>query len=89
MTISAAKRLRVYKKSDYRCVRCGKAKDLTIDHIIPRALGGSDHEDNLQAMCAKCNSKKGASAQIPSKRVARRRWFAALESEQQRRKESK
>jgi hypothetical protein len=32
---------------------------LTVDHIIPRSLGGSDDLDNLQPMCAGCNFKKG------------------------------
>lgn len=32
---------------------------LTVDHIIPKSLGGSDELDNLQPMCAGCNFKKG------------------------------
>lgn len=32
---------------------------LTVDHIIPRSLGGSEELDNLQPMCADCNFKKG------------------------------
>jgi hypothetical protein len=32
---------------------------LTVDHIIPKSLGGSDDLDNLQPMCAGCNFKKG------------------------------
>jgi len=32
---------------------------MTKDHIIPRALGGSDDPENLQVMCQRCNLKKG------------------------------
>ena len=31
---------------------------MTKDHIQPKAKGGSDHIDNLQTMCTKCNGKK-------------------------------
>lgn len=31
-----------------------------IDHIIPKAKGGTDHEDNLQLLCSYCNRVKGA-----------------------------
>ena len=45
------------------CPCCHKAittqEDFTIDHIIPRALGGTDEIENLQPMHKKCNSHKG------------------------------
>ena len=30
-----------------------------IDHKIPVKRGGPDEEDNMQALCGKCNSRKG------------------------------
>lgn len=32
---------------------------LTADHIIPKALGGTDGRDNLQPAHARCNHKRG------------------------------
>ena len=33
--------------------------NLTIDHVVPRAKGGTDHLENLQLLCVACNSIKG------------------------------
>lgn len=44
------------------CVSCG-GRDLLLlsfDHIHPVHLGGGDELDNLQALCRRCNSRKGA-----------------------------
>ena len=35
-----------------------RAEVLTVDHIIPRAVGGSDERSNLQVLCRVCNSTK-------------------------------
>jgi len=56
-------RIRVYMKSNFKCVLC-KA-DLTlvkphIDHIKPLARGGDDSFSNLQALCERCNLSKGS-----------------------------
>lgn len=32
---------------------------MTIDHILPRSLGGPDHISNYQTMCRFCNFEKG------------------------------
>ena len=31
-----------------------------VDHKLPKSKGGTDHEDNLQLLCRKCNSEKGS-----------------------------
>lgn len=50
----------VLARDNYTCQYCGlKGKELTIDHVIPRWMGGPHTWDNLVACCRKCNLKKG------------------------------
>lgn len=48
----------------YDCHLCGKpiltSRDLSIDHVLPRARGGSDSLENLRPAHVSCNSSKGA-----------------------------
>ncbi len=38
-------------------------RNFTIDHIVARNKGGTDHLDNLQLLCSACNSTKGTKTQ--------------------------
>lgn len=46
------------------CRRCGAAFDANnrphVDHIRPRAQGGSDARENLEALCESCHNRKTA-----------------------------
>lgn len=59
-TIPEKIRQKVFKKYNFKCVDCGSDENLTIDHVIPWSKGGSDEIGNLQCLCKRCNSKKGA-----------------------------
>ena len=51
----------VCEKYGNMCLRCGKKTILTIDHVVPLVLGGSNYIENIQPLCKSCNSKKGES----------------------------
>lgn len=48
----------VFLRDKRLCSYCGK-KAATIDHVIPRALGGISSWANCVASCLRCNTKKG------------------------------
>jgi uncharacterized membrane protein YoaK (UPF0700 family) len=61
--ISPAIRRRVYARDCYTCVYCGRRGRrllLTIDHVFPVALGGTNDIGNLVTACRACNLTKGA-----------------------------
>lgn len=45
---------------DWRCAHCGSTRDVTRDHVVPLSRGGSDDITNIQPLCRRCNSAKGA-----------------------------
>jgi len=48
-------------KWNHACAYCGvKDVPLNLDHIVPRARGGSNRVSNLACACIKCNEAKGA-----------------------------
>ncbi len=56
-------RARIREQADNRCGYCLSPQHLVlgqleIDHIVPRAKGGTDDEDNLWLECRLCNGFK-------------------------------
>jgi 5-methylcytosine-specific restriction endonuclease McrA len=49
----------IFARDNYTCQYCGQRfRDLTLDHIVPKRLGGETTWENLVCCCHKCNSKK-------------------------------
>lgn len=53
-------RREVFRRDNYTCQYCGRHDvPLTIDHVIPRHLGGEHSWTNVVAACPLCNHRKG------------------------------
>lgn len=63
MAVSKRLRYEVLRRDGHKCRYCGATAldgPLTVDHVVPTALGGSDEPGNLVAACRECNSGKSA-----------------------------
>ena len=52
----------VLARDEHRCQYCGRrlpVSQLSLDHVIPRSLGGETTWDNVVCACLGCNVKKG------------------------------
>lgn len=55
------RRERMAEAAEYRCKYCEYVyplDQLTLDHVVPRAAGGSNDESNLVIACRACNNFK-------------------------------
>jgi len=53
-------RREVFRRDHYTCQYCGRhTGDLTLDHVLPRHLGGEHIWTNVVAACPGCNHRKG------------------------------
>lgn len=57
--IGSRLRLTVFERDGYECLRCKSQKNLRADHVLPESEGGETALENLQTLCATCNSWKG------------------------------
>jgi 5-methylcytosine-specific restriction endonuclease McrA len=65
-------RRNLFKRDQYTCQYCGHqpgSAELTIDHVVPRAQGGTSTWENCVLACIACNAKKAdrtpAQARMP------------------------
>ena len=60
-TTVAFSRRNIFKRDRMMCQYCGrkpKGDDLTIDHVLPRAQGGTSTWENCVLACIRCNHSK-------------------------------
>jgi len=52
-------RRKVFLRDNYTCQYCGRrTSDLTLDHVIPRHMGGKHSWENVVTACRSCNQRK-------------------------------
>lgn len=50
----------ILKRDRKTCQYCGATEGyMTVDHVIPKSMGGSDSWGNLVCACSSCNNRKG------------------------------
>lgn len=62
-TLSNQEAKRLWRKSikekwNHQCAYCDSDQNLTIDHVVPQAKGGSDFITNVVCCCESCNRSK-------------------------------
>lgn len=69
--ISRERRLAIYERDGWECGICSGLVDRdadpqrsddapSLDHILPRSLGGGDEDSNLRCAHRGCNARRGA-----------------------------
>jgi hypothetical protein len=56
-------RYEIFRRDNFACRYCGRTPpevQLTVDHVTPRALGGTNDPSNLVTACADCNGGKSS-----------------------------
>ena len=50
----------IFRRDGYTCQYCGKRPHKpTLDHVVPRHMGGDHTWENLVTACPSCNHRKG------------------------------
>lgn len=61
--LSKRVRFEIFKRDGFKCRYCGVTavgEQLTVDHVVAVANGGTDAPENLVTCCASCNGGKSA-----------------------------
>lgn len=53
-------RREIFRRDNYTCQYCGRRSgEMTVDHVLPRHLGGKHIWTNVVTACPACNHQKG------------------------------
>lgn len=60
--IRRSTRFSIYHRDGFKCAYCqasaGDGAQMTLDHVLPCELGGTNAVENLVTACLSCNSRK-------------------------------
>ena len=59
-SLTFKKRVAFQRRKCYLCA--GHIPQISVDHVVPKKLGGTNEQKNLLASCLKCNVKKSCRA---------------------------
>jgi 5-methylcytosine-specific restriction protein A len=69
-SLATRERLALFLAAHGRCQRCGwilaPGTRWEVDHVVPLALGGRDHADNMQVLCSPCHGGKTHRIDVPA-----------------------
>lgn len=95
MAVSKRLRFEILRRDNHACRYCGRSApevQLTVDHVTPVALGGTDSPENLVTACTDCNGGKSSiqpgSSLVEDVDADATRWAAAIKEVAERRRES-
>jgi 5-methylcytosine-specific restriction endonuclease McrA len=79
-------RRNIFLRDAYTCQYCGKrssARDLNLDHVMPRSRGGPTSWENIVCSCRVCNLEKGGRTPAEAgmkllRKPSRPRWSPVL-----------
>ncbi len=75
-------RVNVLSRDQYRCQYCGSSaphRELTFDHVVPRAQGGRTVWENIVTACLRCNMQKGARTPVEARMPLRKQPYRPRE----------
>lgn len=86
MAVTKRARYEVFRRDGHRCTYCGTSAEdganLTIDHVTPVSLGGTDDPANLVTACRDCNAGKSSvpvdAPLVAAAAGAERKWKGAI-----------
>lgn len=77
-TSDVKKRMRLLREWEFICVICGHRfediSSVTFEHLVPRAMGGKNHFENMAPSHHSCNELRGAKCLRKAARLVARKY---------------